>query len=86
MLPEGLIKNSNAVWLDNEQITNFQSETDNDITTLEIPLKIDTEEVIIMGTAVVPEFGILSLVIFTIAIIGTMVVYTKTQGLGIRKI
>ncbi|HXV51509.1 MAG TPA: plastocyanin/azurin family copper-binding protein [Nitrosopumilaceae archaeon] len=86
MLPEGLIKNPNVVWLDNEQITNFQSETSNDITTLKIPLKIDTEEVIIMGTAVVPEFGLLSIAIFTIAIVGTMVVYTKTQRLGVRKI
>ena len=86
MLPEGLIKNPNAVWLDDEQITNFQSETDSGITTMKIPLKTDTEEVIIMGIAVVPEFGMLSLAIFTIAIVGTMVAYTKTQGLGIRKI
>ena len=86
MLPEGLIENPNAVWLDDEQITNFQSETKSSITTLKIPLKADTEEVIIMGTAVVPEFGLFSLAIFTVAIIGTMVAYTKTQRLWIHKI
>lgn len=86
MLSEGLIENPNAVWLDDEQITNFQSETSNGITTLKIPLKADTEEVIIMGTSVVPEFGFLSLAIFTVAIVCTMVAYTKTQRLVIHKI
>jgi plastocyanin len=84
MLPNGLIENPNSVWLDDKQITNFQSETKEGITTLKIPLETDTEEVVIMGTAVVPEFG-LAFVIFTIAIIGTMIVYTKTQRIGIYK-
>jgi len=83
-LPNGLIENPNSVWLDDEQITNFQSETKSDITTLKIPLEADTEEVVIMGTAVIPEFGLVSLAIFTIAIIGTMIVYAKTQRLGIK--
>lgn len=85
MLPEGLIENPNAVWLDDTQITNFQSETSNGITTMKIPLETDTEEVIMMGTAVVPEFGILALSILAVAIIGMIVLYTKTQRLEIRK-
>ena len=86
MLPNDLIENPNAVWLDDQQITNFQSETNSGITTMKIPLKTDTEQVIIMGTAVVPEFGLLSLAIFTVAIVGTMAAYTKTQKLWVHKI
>lgn len=86
ILPNGLIENPNAVWLDDEQITNFQSETNSGITTMKIPLKTDTEQVIIMGTSVVPEFGLLSLAVFIVAIVGTMISYTKTQRLWVHKI
>ena len=57
MLPEDLIKNPNAVWIDDVQFTNFDSEKDGDMTTLTIPLEENSEEVRIQGTAVVPEFG-----------------------------
>ena len=79
MLPNGLIENPKSIWLDDEQITNFQSESANGITTLKIPLKTNTEEVVIMGTSVVPEFGMFSLAILAMAVIVTIAVYTKTQ-------
>jgi len=80
MLPQGLIEDPNSVWLDKEQITDFQSETSNDITTLKIPLKTNTEEVVIMGTAVVPEFGVFSLAILAMAIITIVAIHKSTKA------
>ncbi len=85
MLPEGLIKNPNAVWVDDVQVTNFDSESNGDITTLTIPLEENSEEVMIQGTAVVPEFGPISWMILGIAILSMIVVTSRTQKFGIPK-
>ena len=85
MLPEGLIKNPNVVWVDDVQVTNFDSESKGDITTLTIPLKVNSEEVMIQGTAVVPEFGPISWMILGIAILSMMVITSRTQKFGIPK-
>jgi len=85
MLPEGLIKNPNAVWVDDVQVTNFDSESKGDITTLTIPLEVNSEEVMIQGTAVVPEFGPISWMILGIAILSMVVVTSRTQKFGIPK-
>ncbi len=85
MLPEDLIKNPNAVWIDDVQFTNFDSEKDGDMTTLTIPLEENSEEVRIQGTAVVPEFGPIAIIILGIAIISMIVFSSKTQKIGILK-
>jgi len=85
MLPEGLIKNPNAVWIDDVQFTNFDSEKEEDLTTLTIPLEENSEEVRIQGTAVVPEFGPVAIVILGIAIISMIAFSSKTQKIGILK-
>jgi len=85
MLPEGLIKNPNAVWIDDDQFTKFDSEKNGNITTLTIPLEENSEEVRIQGTAVVPEFGPIAIIILGIAIISMIAFSTKTQKIGILK-
>ncbi len=85
MLPEGLIKNPNAVWVDDVQVTNFDSESNGDITTLTIPLEENSEEIMIQGTAVVPEFGPISWMILGIAVLSMVVVTSRTQKFGIPK-
>jgi len=85
-LPERLITNPSSVWVDDKQITNFESESTEDGTRLTIPLEETSEEVIVMGTAVIPEFGTIAAVILAIAIISTIVITTKTQKLGIPKL
>jgi predicted secreted protein with PEFG-CTERM motif len=85
MLPEDLIKNPNAVWIDDVQVTNFDSEKNGDTTTLRIPLEQVSEEVRIQGTAVVPEFGPIAIIILGIAIISMIAFSSKTQKIGILK-
>ncbi len=85
MLPEGLIKNPNAVWVDDVQVTNFEAETSGDITTLMIPLGDNSEEVMIQGTAVVPEFGSMVGIILALSIVTTIVLSGRSQKIGILK-
>jgi len=85
MLPEDLIKNPNAVWIDDVQVTNFDSEKNGDTTTLRIPLEEVSEEVRIQGTAVVPEFGPIAIIILGIAIISMIAFSSKTKKIGVLK-
>ncbi len=85
-LPEKLITNPASICVDNTQITNFDSESTEDGTRLTIPLEETSEEVIVMGTAVIPEFGSIASIILAIAIISTVVITTKTQKLSIPKL
>lgn len=85
-LPEKLITNPTSVWVDDKQITNFDSESTKDGTRLTIPLEETSEEVIVMGTAVIPEFGSIASIILAIAIISTFVITTKIQKLVIPKL
>ena len=81
MLPEGLIENPNAVWVDDKQITDFEKDFADGITTVIIPLEADSEQVTIVGSSVVPEFGPIAALIFAVAIIGTIVFSAKRFGL-----
>ena len=52
-LPEELIKNPQAVWLDDSQITNYELKKANGFTTLTLILKENTQQVKVVGTAVI---------------------------------
>ena len=85
-LPEGLIKNPNAVWVDDVQITDFTSEVQGETTVLVIPLKHNSEQVKIMGTQVVPEFGQIAGIVLVLSIIAVVIMTTRTQKFGIPKL
>lgn len=54
-LPKDLISGPLLVWVDNQQITDFEQAEDGGINTLTIPLTAKSETVTILGTSVVPE-------------------------------
>ena len=80
-LPQDLIGGPLQVWIDEVQITNFEQNTLEGITTLSIPLQSDSELVTVVGTSVVPEFGTIAALIFAISIIATITVSTKKFSL-----
>lgn len=80
VLPEELIENPNAVLVDDTQITDFDSDFADGITTMIIPLEASSEEVTIVGSSVVPEFGPIVALIFAVAIISTIVFSAKRFG------
>jgi plastocyanin len=72
VLPEGLIENPNAIWVDGKIITNFQKETTSTGTKLVIPIDSDSREIKIMGSHVIPEFGFLALSILSIGLVSVL--------------
>ena len=79
-LPSGLVENPNSVWINDQQISNFESVINGDITTLTIPLDHDTEEVVIMGTAVVPEFGTTVIILIVSILIIVLITQNKKMN------
>ena len=71
MLPLELIENPNAVLVDGE-MTEFESEITSSGTKLIIPISSDSNEIKIMGTKVIPEFGFLALSILSIGLVSTL--------------
>jgi predicted secreted protein with PEFG-CTERM motif len=80
-LPKNLVTGPLLVWVDNQQIIDFEVADDGGINTLTIPLTAKSETVTIIGTSVVPEFGPIAILILTVAIIATIAVSTKITRL-----
>ena len=74
-LPTGLV---NApflgVWLDNLQTKNFTVESQIGINVVKVPITTLTEQVSIVGSSVVPEFGPIAEMILVVSIIATIIV------------
>ena len=68
LLPLELIENPNAILVDGE-MTEFESEITSSGTKLIIPISSDSNEIKIMGTKVIPEFGFLALSILSIGLV-----------------
>ena len=85
-LHEGLIKNPNAVWIDDVQITDFTAEVQGETTLLTIPLEHNSEEITIMGTQVIPEFGSIVGIVLVLSIIAVIIMTTRPQKFGVPKL
>ena len=81
-LPDDLIEGPYAIFVDGTKILNFEL-TESEINKIEIPLPENSKQLTIVGTKIVPEFGILSLVILSIAI--TMVVIFHKSRITLPK-
>jgi len=79
-LPDVLIKNPNAVWIDGVQITDFESEQNRGIVTLTIPLEDNSEQVEILGSAVIPEFDSLLPIVMVLGIIPAIILSKRLQA------
>jgi predicted secreted protein with PEFG-CTERM motif len=71
ILPFNLIENPNAVFVDGV-MTEFESKDTSSGTKLIIPITVDSQEIKIMGTKVIPEFGFLAISILSISIVSIL--------------
>ena len=71
VLPFKLIENPNAVFVDGV-MAKFESEDTSSGTKLVIPITTDSQEIKIMGTKVIPEFGFLAISILIISIMSIL--------------
>ena len=77
-LPKGLIDNPVAVWVDGEA-ADFDSAADSAATRVDIQIDPSSREIRIMGSDIVPEFGV-ALLILAISV-ASVVVFSKKAGL-----
>jgi predicted secreted protein with PEFG-CTERM motif len=78
-LPKNLIKGPFIIWADGKQISNFEMTDDGGINKIKIPLNRETELVSIVGTAVVPEFGTISMAVLAIGIFSLIAITVKSK-------
>jgi len=79
MLPKNLISGPLIIWADGQQITNYEMVEEGGINKVKIPLNRDTELVSLVGTAVVPEFGAITMTILAIGIFSLIAITFKTK-------
>jgi predicted secreted protein with PEFG-CTERM motif len=79
MLPKNLIRGPLIIWADGQQITNYEMVEEGGINKVKIPLNRDTELVSLVGTAVVPEFGAITMTILAIGIFSLIAITFKTK-------
>ncbi len=78
-LPFDLIEGPFVIWVDGEMISEFDYVKENDLGVLNIMLTENSKLITIVGTTVVPEFGVMTMTILGIAIVGILFVGQKKQ-------
>ncbi len=72
-IPTGLVNGPFlGVWLDNAQTKNFTVESQSGINVVTVPITSLTEQVSVVGSSVVPEFGPIAGLVLIISIIATI--------------
>jgi predicted secreted protein with PEFG-CTERM motif len=72
ILPTELIENPNTVWIDGV-MTDFEIDTTSSGIKLTIPIEPYSDEIKIMGTSVIPEFGLMTLTILGVSVVSMIV-------------
>jgi len=78
-LSKDLISNPNVIWADGESVTNFKVSSERGINIVTIPVTETTERVTILGTSVVPEFGVLSTVVLATSMIAVIFAVSRSK-------
>ena len=73
-LPKGLINGFIGVFVDGQIVTNYTTTDETGDTLVSIPITPLTENISIVGTSVVPEFGPVAAIVLAIAIISIVTV------------
>jgi len=76
ILPTELIENPNTVWIDGV-MTDFEIDTTSSGIKLIVPIEPHSEEIKIMGTNVIPEFGPITLAILGVSVVSMIVISQK---------
>ena len=68
-LPSALIDGPFAIWVDGKKISDFNHIKENDLNVIDVTLTKDTKIITLVGTTIVPEFGVMALTILGISIL-----------------
>ncbi len=79
LLPKDLISNPNVVWIDGKTTDDFEVVSEGGSNIMTIPVTETTEQVTILGTAVVPEFGALTAIVLVVAMFAVIFASSKSK-------
>lgn len=77
-LPQKLITDPKTVIIDGTQIKNFKITKSGDVNTLTISLSPNSQQIEIIGTSVIPEFGSITIIILAAAITTVVLMMRKS--------
>lgn len=71
LLPTSLIDGPFVVWVDNEKLSDFNHQYDDeqDLNLLTIQLDADSKSFTLIGTSIVPEFGLMAVTILGVSVV-----------------
>ena len=71
LLPTELIDGPFVVWVDNEKLSDFnhQHDDEQDLNILTIPLNAESKSFTLIGTSIVPEFGLMAIAILGVSVL-----------------
>jgi plastocyanin len=82
LLPSDLIDGPYAIFVDDEKNLKFEYLPGDKVNTIEIELSENSKTITIVGTKIVPEFGVLSIIILGSAI--TSMIFFQKSRLGLK--
>ena len=78
-LPSDLIDGPFVIWVDGEQISDFEHVIENDVNIVVVSLTENSKLITIMGTTIVPEFGAMTMIVLGISILSILILGQKMQ-------
>jgi len=78
-LSKDLISNPNVIWADGNSVTNFEVISEGGINVVIIPVTETTEQVTILGSSVVPEFGALTAIVLATSMIAVIFAVSRSK-------
>ncbi len=85
MLPDKLIKGPYVIFVDGNEIMEFKENKNGGITTLTIPVGPKAEQLTILGSSVVPEFGTIAMMILGVALVSIIALKSRLPISGLSK-
>jgi predicted secreted protein with PEFG-CTERM motif len=82
LLPPELIEGPYVIFVDDKKNLNFEYIPGNDVNTIEIELSDNSKTLTIVGTKIVPEFGVLSIIVLGAAI--TSIIFIQKSKINLK--
>lgn len=79
IIPHGLLGGPYVVWVDGQKLNDFDVDSDEKVSSLTIPLTEKSKILTIVGTSIVPEFGMIAIMVLGVSITSAMVIRLKTR-------
>ncbi|MFB5645498.1 MAG: plastocyanin/azurin family copper-binding protein [Nitrosopumilaceae archaeon] len=78
-LSKNLISNPNVVWVDGKTVSDFKVVSEGGINVVTIPVTETTEQVTILGSSVVPEFGALTAIVLATSMVAIIFATSRSK-------